>query len=72
MNNFRYIRGVATLMLNQDRCIGCGICVQVCPHRVFVCENRRAQIVDADGCMECGACSLNCPAGALEVNPGVG
>lgn len=72
MKNFRYIQGVATLKLDQDRCIGCGICSQVCPHGVFLCRNQSVRIIDGGACMECGACSLNCPAGALEVNPGVG
>jgi Fe-S-cluster-containing hydrogenase component 2 len=48
------------------------MCTYVCPHRIFVVENRKSRIVDRDACMECGACAQNCPAGALSVDAGVG
>ena len=38
MKGFVYISGVANLELDQETCVGCGMCVEVCPHRVFVME----------------------------------
>jgi ferredoxin len=61
-----------TLVLDIDRCTGCGICVQVCPHAVFALQNRKAVLVAAERCMECGACALNCHEEALRVESGVG
>jgi NAD-dependent dihydropyrimidine dehydrogenase PreA subunit len=72
MKDFRYIEGVATLVLNEEKCIGCGECEIVCPHGVFILDNKKAAVIDKDGCMECGACALNCPVSAIEVTPGVG
>lgn len=72
MENLRYIEDVTTLTLDEDACIGCGMCLAVCPHGVFAMPERKAGIVDRDGCMECGACALNCPVEALRVRPGVG
>lgn len=72
MKGFRYLENVATLELNRDACIGCGRCVEVCPHQVFALSVRQAEIVDRDACMECGACALNCPATAITVDSGVG
>jgi len=68
----KYLRGVATLQLDAGKCIGCGMCLNVCPHAVFKLENRKAVVTDADLCMECGACALNCPAAAISVKKGVG
>ena len=68
----RYLRNVVTLEYRDARCIGCGRCVEVCPHAVFVMDGKRAQIVDRDACMECGACAKNCPAIAIAVDAGVG
>jgi NAD-dependent dihydropyrimidine dehydrogenase PreA subunit len=68
----QYLRNVVTLELNADHCIGCGRCLEVCPHAVFVLEDRRARIGSRDDCMECGACVRNCPAGAIRVETGVG
>jgi len=72
MRDFRYLKNVATLELDQATCIGCGRCREVCPHQVFVIEGKKAQISDFDACMECGACALNCPVKALRVDAGVG
>ena len=69
MRNFRYIDGAAILRLNEQACIGCGMCVTVCPHRVFALRKNKALITDYNGCMECGACATNCPTKAIYVNP---
>ena len=72
MKDFRYIDGVATLRLDDAKCVGCGMCEVVCPHRIFALREKRAVIGDFDACMECGACARNCPADAITVTPGVG
>jgi len=72
MKGFIYLRNVATLELNREACIGCGRCVEVCPHQVFRLVGKKAELADKDACMECGACALNCPVAALSVAAGVG
>ncbi len=67
-----YLKNVVTLGLDVDKCIGCGMCTEVCPHAVFVLRERKARIEDRDACMECGACARNCPVGAISVEAGVG
>lgn len=67
-----YLKGVATLQLEQEACLGCGMCLTVCPREVFVMERGKARISEQDACMECGACMRNCPAGAVRVQSGVG
>jgi ferredoxin len=70
----RYIENVVTLSLDRETCIGCGACVDVCPHRVLGMEEGagKARIADFGACIECGACALNCPVDAVRVTPGVG
>ena len=72
MAELRYLKDVATLNLDTQECVGCGRCSEVCPHRVFVMDSGKAEIVDRDACMECGACAINCPAEAISVKSGVG
>ena len=72
MENIRYLDNVSSLVLNQDECIGCGLCTEVCPHNVFELKKNKAVIIDFNACMECGACVNNCPSNALQVSPGVG
>ena len=68
----RYLPDVVTLALDKEKCTGCGMCAEVCPHSVFSIENRKTRIIDRDACMECGACAQNCPVEALTVDAGVG
>jgi NAD-dependent dihydropyrimidine dehydrogenase PreA subunit len=73
MGQLRYIRNVVTLSLEETKCIGCGMCLQVCPQAVLARNGgRRVTVRDRDACMECGACQKNCPTGALSVQAGVG
>ena len=72
MNQLVYLKNVVTLVLDQEKCVGCGMCLLVCPHAVFAMENGCARIRIRDACMECGACARNCPAEAINVQAGVG
>ncbi|RPJ02579.1 MAG: 4Fe-4S dicluster domain-containing protein [Deltaproteobacteria bacterium] len=67
-----YLKDVVTLALDAEKCVGCGMCVIVCPHRVFSMPNGTACIENRDACMECGACAQNCPVEAVTVSSGVG
>ena len=68
-----YLTDVVTLSLNEEKCIGCGMCIDVCPHAVIgMNDSDRAWIQDRDACMECGACSRNCPTETVSVQAGVG
>jgi len=68
----RYLDGVQSLTLIEEKCTGCGRCTEVCPHAVFELVDRKAVIVAFDRCMECGACAQNCIFGAITVRAGVG
>ena len=72
MRGFAYLPGVASLELDRETCIGCGICTAVCPHLILEMRGSKAAITDRDSCMECGACALNCPVRAIRVDAGVG
>lgn len=68
----RYLKNVVTLNLDSKKCVGCGRCLEVCPHQVFILESGKARIQNKDNCMECGACARNCPVEAVSVRAGVG
>jgi ferredoxin len=71
-----------TLELYPEKCIGCGMCANVCPHAVFtvgertggslLASKRVAAFANKEACMECGACQMNCPVAAVRVQSGVG
>ena len=68
----KYLKNVATVELDKDKCTGCKKCTEVCPRGVFIMREATAEIVDRDLCIECGACRQNCTFGALSVKSGVG
>ncbi len=72
MKSLRYIKDVVTIKLDQELCVGCGKCTEVCPHGVFQLQDKKAEFIDRDGCMECGGCAMNCPVEAIRLTPGVG
>ncbi|MBU0465218.1 MAG: 4Fe-4S binding protein [Proteobacteria bacterium] len=72
MKDLRYLDDVSSLVLDEEKCIGCSLCTEVCPQTVFEMRHNKAHIIDFNACMECGACVNNCPSKAISVSPGVG
>jgi ferredoxin len=72
MGQLIYLKNVTTLTLDEKKCVGCGMCMDVCPHAVFRMNEKHVQIRNRDACMECGACAKNCPVDAIFVKTGVG
>lgn len=68
----KYLKNVTTLKFFQEKCTSCGHCIEVCPHEVFVKEEKKVLLKNIDHCMECGACYNNCEFDAIEVESGVG
>ncbi len=66
-----YLKDVVTLEFNQEKCIKCGRCIEVCPREVFIKTNI-IELSNRDACIECGACKMNCPTGAITVQAGTG
>lgn len=67
-----YIKNIAKIEIDEDKCTGCCICTNVCPHGVINIFEGKAVLAYKDRCIECGACDLNCPFSAIKVESGVG
>jgi len=53
------------LIIRDERCIGCGICVDACPKRVIEISGSVAQVVNPKACIHCRACIELCPQDAI-------
>ena len=51
-------------VINQDQCIGSGICVDVCEYNAFARAGGKT-LFFKELCHACGSCALNCPEGAI-------
>lgn len=62
------------VVIDQERCKGCQLCVEFCPPKVLVMSetlNPRgfypAVLIDETRCTSCAACALVCPDTAIVV-----
>jgi heterodisulfide reductase subunit A-like polyferredoxin len=51
--------------VNEEACIGCGLCVESCPFEALSVD--AVARVDGVRCVGCGVCTLVCPEGALSL-----
>jgi len=61
----------------DERCKGCGFCVEFCPQRVLVMSKQTnakgyhpPEITDDSQCVNCSLCALLCPDFAIYVEDG--
>ena len=55
-----------TTSIDPDSCIGCGLCVEVCPAGTISMQKGKA-VVTGSYSMGCGHCEAVCPVGAIRV-----
>lgn len=54
------------ICINEEKCIGCELCVKDCPSSYLYIENGKAH-TNTGGCLECGHCYAICPQGAVKM-----
>ena len=52
--------------VDNNKCTGCGACVDICPVNAVKIKNEKALIDDKE-CVECGACINECPNEAISL-----
>ncbi len=60
----------ASISIDHDLCIGCGLCVNTCSDLSLKLENKKAYKSDTAifGCIGCGHCMAVCPTDAIEIH----
>lgn len=57
-----------TSYVREDRCSGCGACVQVCAYNAIELDSEtHVAQVNEGVCKGCGACAATCRAGAIDI-----
>ena len=54
------------IIIDNEKCIGCGLCVNDCPNAHLYLENQKAKAAES-GCIECGHCFAICPMNAVKL-----
>ena len=63
--NFLHKALVVNPKLNPDKCVGCGVCVKMCPPKSLKLAKGKP-VFDLPHCIRCFCCQEHCPKGAIE------
>jgi heterodisulfide reductase subunit A len=53
--------------VDESKCIGCGVCVSVCPFDAVSKDESGIARVDEETCKGCGSCAASCPKKAIRM-----
>lgn len=57
------------IIVDHDKCDGCGECISVCPQEVYELNDEGKSVpVNMDDCDECCSCVEGCPNEAITVD----
>lgn len=56
-----------SVIINHDKCVKCGICVEICPEDILTLGANGVVVAYPDECCWCDSCEMDCPAGAIKV-----
>ena len=56
------------IIIKDEWCKGCAICVEFCPHDVLFMEKGLVRVFNQEACTACMMCELHCPDFAIKIN----
>ena len=57
-----------TVSVNEEKCIGCGSCVRICPEQAMSLQENKKSHCDSSKCIGCFECMTVCEPKAIEID----
>lgn len=66
---------MAKVTFREERCKGCGLCVNACPKKIVALDEEKlnalghhpAKVIDQEKCIGCAFCATMCPDCVIKV-----
>jgi adenylylsulfate reductase subunit B len=55
-----------SIRINQEKCVGCKRCIEVCPGTLIDLQDKKAVMKYPKNCWGCVSCVKECKAGAID------
>ena len=55
------------VVIDSEKCIGCGACVEICPKKILFVENDICKVTDEKKCDKLKGCETVCPVTAIKI-----
>jgi NAD-dependent dihydropyrimidine dehydrogenase PreA subunit len=57
------------VIIDEEKCIGCGACVDLCPAKIlYLDDNGKCKVTDEKKCDKLRGCERICPTDAIKIN----
>jgi 2-oxoglutarate ferredoxin oxidoreductase subunit delta len=56
------------VVIDEDKCIGCGACVDVCPPKILYLKEGKCKVSDESKCGKHKCCEKVCPIDAIKIH----
>jgi NAD-dependent dihydropyrimidine dehydrogenase PreA subunit len=55
------------VIIDSDKCIGCGVCVEICPNKILYIQDNICKVIDEKKCDRSKGCENVCPTAAIKI-----